>query len=149
MCVADWKDPEVAHGTKEGKASFRTWGVGLGCSTHLGSSRNPSPSQIETGELEPFVAMLRRLHLDTAQATKKLHETKNNCMLGQLRQFWTKDTKRPKAYCHLKSQEQNQGAGSKSRILNMPPALNTTKEESKTPKPSLPSCHRKNQFTTP
>ena len=47
--MADWKDPEVAHGTKEGKASFRTWGVGLGYSTHLGSSRNPSPSQIETG----------------------------------------------------------------------------------------------------
>jgi hypothetical protein len=59
-------------------------------------------------------------------------------MLGQLGQFWTKDTKRPISYCHLKSQEQNQGAGSKSRILNMPPALNTTKEERKTPKTPLP-----------
>ena len=150
MCVADWKDPEVAHRTKEGKASFRTWGVGLGCSIHLGSSRNQSP-QIETGRTGtlccnasgPTWTQLKQRN------TKQLHETKNTCMLGQLRQFWTKDTNRPKTYCHLKSQEQNQGAGSKSRILNMPPALNTTKEESKTPKPSLPSCHRRSQFTTP
>lgn len=25
VCVTEWKDPEVAHRTKEGKASFRTW----------------------------------------------------------------------------------------------------------------------------
>ena len=43
--------------------------------------------------------------------------------------FWTKDTKRPKKaqLPLLKSREQKQGVGSKSGVLRMPPALNTTK----------------------
>ena len=37
----------------------------------------------------------------------------------------------------LKSQEKNQGIGSKTRVLHMPPAHNITKGVGKPPKPSL------------
>ena len=54
--------------------------------------------------------------------------------------FWTKDTKRPKnptATSEEPGAEQKQGVGSKSRVLSMPPALNTTRGVGKTPKPPL------------
>ena len=53
--------------------------------------------------------------------------------------FWTKDTKRPKKpqLPLLKSQEQKQGVGDKSRALRMPPAINTTKAGGRQPKPRL------------
>ena len=59
-----------------------------------------------------------------------------------------KKTKKPPLPL-LKNQEQKLDVGSKSIVLNMPPALNTTKEERKTPKTALPSCHRRKKFTTP
>ena len=64
--------------------------------------------------------------------TEKLYSTKNNCVHGQLGQILDpKDTKRKtkkkkKQLPFLKTQEQKQRVGSKSRVLSMPPALNTT-----------------------
>ena len=126
VCVCDWLEGSWGSSQNPGrKSQLQNLDVGLGCSTHLSSSRNQSPSQIETGKQNPLLqgcstctwTQLMQWH------TNKLYGTKSNCMLGQLEQFWTKDTKRPESYCHLKSQEQNQGAGSKSRILNVPPAF--------------------------
>ena len=54
--------------------------------------------------------------------------------------FWTKDTKRPKKKPQLpllKSWEQKQGVGGKSRALRMPPARNTTKGAGRPPEPRL------------
>ena len=89
----------------------------------------------ETGwDLGPFAAVLQCLHLDTPllgqQNTKKLYGTKNNCMYAQLfvansgpQRY--KETKKPQLPL-LKSLEKKQGVGSKSWVLRMPPAHNTT-----------------------
>ena len=52
--------------------------------------------------------------------------------------FWTKDIKKPQLPL-LKSREQKQGVRSKSRVLHMRPALNTTKGVGRPPKP-LPTA---------
>ena len=71
---------------------------------------------IETDwDLGPFAAVLAPGQMSPqAQNIKKLKETKNNCVYGQLDQFWTKDTKRQIAQL-LKSQEQKQGIMHTSR----------------------------------
>ena len=53
--------------------------------------------------------------------------------------FWTARYKKTKAnqLPLLKSQEQKQGVRSRSRILHMPPAHNTTKGVVKSPRPPL------------
>ena len=46
------------------------------------------------------------------------------CSWGKL---WTKDAKKPETQLSiLKSLEQKLGGGSKSRVLSLPPELNTT-----------------------
>ena len=102
------------------------------------------PYPNETGwDLGPFAAVLQCLHLDTPlfqqQNTKKLHGTKNNCVdvqLGQILDKRYKETKKAQLSL-LRSLEQKQGVTSKSRVLSMPPALNTTRGVGKPPKPHL------------
>ena len=90
-------------------------------------------SQSEWDRLGPFATVLQCLHLDKPlleqQNTKKLHATKNNCVHTQLGQILDqkiqKDQKTQLPL--LKNREEKPGVGSKSRVLCMSPALNTTK----------------------
>ena len=83
--------------------------------------------------------LLQCLHLDKCllkkQNTKKLYETKNNCMHVQLGQILDNNIQRDqKPNCDFWR------AGSKSRVLSMPPAYSTAKGVGKPPKPlSSPS----------
>ena len=79
-------------------------------------------------------------------------------MHAQLGQILDQKYKRPKItqLPLLKSQEQMQGVGSKSRVLSMPPAHNTTGGVGKRPKPRLgpnsrthPYPHIKNKLGPP
>ena len=82
--------------------------------------------------LGPSAALLQCLQLNSPlhelQNRKKLEGTKNNCVHVQLGQILIKRYKKTKKaqLPLLKSQEQKQGVGSKSRVLCMPPAHNTT-----------------------
>ena len=83
-------------------------------------------------DLGPSDAVLQCLHLNAPlhepQNRKKLEGTKSNCVHVQLGQILNKRYKKNKKaqLPLLKSQEQKQGVGSKSRVLCMPPAHNTT-----------------------
>ena len=90
--------------------------------------------RVETGwDLGPFAVMLQCLHLDKPllqqQNTKKLYGTKNNCLHVQLGQIMDKKIQKTKKLnCHFWR------ARSKSRVLRMPPALNTTRGVGRRPK---------------
>ena len=71
--------------------------------------------------------LLQCLHLDKhllkQQNCKQLKTIACMCSWGKL---WTKDAKKPKTQLSfLKSLEQKLGVGSKSRVLSLPPELNT------------------------
>ena len=88
----------------------------------------------ETGwDLGLFAAVLQCLYLDKhlleQQNTKKLYGTKNNCMHVQLGQILDQRYRRPIKNSTAASEklgEQKLGVGSKSRVLHMLPARNTT-----------------------
>ena len=95
-------------------------------------------SDIEKGwDMDPFAAGLQCLPLDTSFLeqqninTKKLYETKNNCVHVQLEQILDpKDTeikKKKKQLLLLRNLEQKQGVRSKGRVLHVPPALKAPK----------------------
>ena len=97
----------------------------------------------ETGwDLGPLAAVLAPdTHLLEQQNTKKLKGTKNNCPHEQLGQIMDKKIQKAQMPL-LKSREQRQGVGSKSRVLCMPPAHNITKGVGRPPKPPLQSDPR-------
>ena len=98
-------------------------------------------------DVGPFAAGLQCLHLDTPLFkqlninTKKLDETKNNCVHVQLEQMLDpKDTETKKTKTQLpllRSLEQKQGVRSKGRVLHMPSTHHTTQEVGKPPKRPL------------
>ena len=69
----------------------------------------------------------------------KLYGTKNNCKNVQLGQNYGQKIQRDRKtqLPLLKSQEQKQGVGTKSRVLSMPPVHNTTRGVDNPPKPLL------------
>ena len=79
------------------------------------------------------------------------------CSWGKLWATIYKETKKNPQLPLLKSREQKQGVGSKSRVLGMPSAHTTTKGVGRSPKPPLrptldtplPSPHIRNQLACP
>ena len=109
-------------------------------------------------DVGPFAARLQCLHLDTPLLkqlninTKKLDETKNNCVHVQLEQMLDpKDTETKKTKTQLpllRSLEQKQGVRSKGRVL-LVPLHSRHLRGNKPPTPLLRSDSRHNPTLTP
>ena len=87
------------------------------------------------GTWDPLLQCLhldKPLHLLMQQNMKKLYGTKSNCVLVQLGQIMDNKVQKDQ-----KTQLPLLKSGSKSRVLHMPLAHNTTKAVGKPPKPPL------------
>ena len=83
------------------------------CGYKTGWDLGPFAEALATGQMLPHFKYLNKIQINKGQ--------KNSCAYAQ-------DTKRPKnpQLLLLKSLEQNQGVGRKSRVLRMPRTQNTT-----------------------